>query len=127
MAIKPEQLYELLKDAFQNTGTCILNETDENIEYYMFEDFDIAVSSFMHENSLTILLTNGLINQEIALSLTSIRNSFLSMKEETRTADSVKNNQEWLELLLHIDDVKKAFASQNGQPNPEGQTPVNTR
>lgn len=57
--------------------------SNEDIEYYIFEEFDVCAGSFLHENTLSALLEAGLITENIAKKMPSCGKSFLRWKIPT--------------------------------------------
>jgi hypothetical protein len=59
------QLNDLFIDTIQKCTYNLINENDETIEYNLFEEFDLGAHSFLHENSLNMLIKCNYINEEI--------------------------------------------------------------
>lgn len=57
--------YDFFKDTLSHLGTFLLTDTQEEIEYRVFEEFDSDSTSFLHERNLRALLEVGLITAEI--------------------------------------------------------------
>lgn len=78
-----------IKDSFLETlskcGTFLLDENDNKVEYYIFEEFDIGLISFFYKDTLETLFKNGLISETVK------RNSILLRQ----LVDNLQNNGEW--------------------------------
>jgi len=61
-SISLEKLYDLYRDTLSKCGLYLLNEDNETVEYNLFEEFDIGVVSFLHEENLKKLLDAGFIS-----------------------------------------------------------------
>ena len=59
------KLFEFFTDTFDHFGTFLLNADTEDIEYYVFEEFDCDSITFLHENTLDRLLEGGYISAEV--------------------------------------------------------------
>lgn len=66
MDISADRLMESYIDTLQKCGTYLLTMSDDDIEYYIFEEFDIGATTFLHDDTLTKLTKADLINKEIA-------------------------------------------------------------
>lgn len=88
-----EKRYELFKNTLKECGTDILLESEEIIEYKLFEEFAIDAVSFLHENMLDALFDEGMIDDEIYEKCKELRSFYLSMQPNSLllNAKEVKN------------------------------------
>lgn len=65
MIISLEERYENFKKTIQECGSYLLTESDDTIKHNLFEEFSIDAISFLHEDTLNLLLDEGMINDDI--------------------------------------------------------------
>jgi hypothetical protein len=100
-------LMEDFTDTLQQCGTHLLKKSNEDVEYYIFEEFDVCAGSFLHQNTLTVLLEAGLITEDIAKKSSELREKFFALENTNQwDVDSVKCSAEWRELLELSDEIK---------------------
>lgn len=105
--ITTRELNDLFNDTIQRCTYDLVNKDDEIIEYELFEEFDVGVSSFLHENSLNRLLKDTFINNDIKNLCLKLREMYFTISEDKRYAESVRNDIQWAELLKLSDIIKK--------------------
>lgn len=101
------QLFELFLHTLDCCGMFLLKCDAQDIEYYLFEEFDTDSISFLHENTLNILLENDYISPD-AYSLCKLLNERFRKMEGTNFWDpgSVKDRLEWHAILELADKIK---------------------
>lgn len=104
-----EKRYELFKNTLEECGTEILLESEEIIEYKLFEEFAVDAVSFLHENMLDALLDEGMIDDEIYEKCKELRNFYLSMPSNSLllNAREVKTSVEWKRLMQLSDEIRQ--------------------
>ena len=108
-----KERYEYFVETFSKFGSSILKESDDDIEYIIFEDIIDNVISFLHTIVLDELLKEKYINQEVYDLCCDFRKRFLEIEEKlSHTATIVKESQEWLELMKLSDDIKSILKVQ---------------
>lgn len=105
------ELNNLFIDTLQRCAYDLINKDDETIEYELFEEFDIGVNSFLHEDSLDLLLKDNFIDNDIKELSLKLREMFLLLEEDKRTADSVRNDKDWHDILQLSDLIRKKLSS----------------
>ena len=107
-AINSIERYELFEEALSHCGTFLLDLSDEDIEYHVFEEFDGDCTSFLHANNLNLLQQSGKITMEIVDMALELSSKFRVL-ENTKlwNVQSVKSSKEWLEVLELSDYIKK--------------------
>ena len=101
------ELYDYYKSALNNMGTFLLTEKSEDVDYYVFEEFDGDCISFINFNTLSVLLNNGLICETTFNLSIELSNRFRNMeKTQLWNSESVKNDPQWLEILIIADKIK---------------------
>jgi hypothetical protein len=85
-------LTELYIDTIQNCGMFLLKENDEVIKYAIFEEFDIGVVSFFHDDSLIKLLNAGLISYEEMKKSVELRKIVFELQQRDKwNLEALKN------------------------------------
>ena len=104
-----EEQYELFKNTLAECGTDILLESEDIIEYKLFEEFAVDAVSFLHENMLDALLNEGMIDDDIYERCRKLRKMYLSMQSDSslRNASGVKEDAEWKELMQLSDEIQQ--------------------
>lgn len=102
-----KEQYEYFKETFYKFNTTILNQTDGDIEYIIFEDIIDNVVSFLHPIVLDKLLEEKYINKEVYDLCSDFRKQFIELEEKTSGgATEIRESQEWLELMQLADEIK---------------------
>ena len=102
-----KEQYEYFKDTFNKFNTTILNQTDDDIEYIIFEDIIVNVISFLHTIVIDKLLEEKYINKEVYDLCCDFRKQFIELEEKSlRSATEVRKSKEWLELMQLADEIK---------------------
>ena len=98
---------ELFVDTLQKCGVHLLEMNDDDIGYYIFEEFDVGATTFLHDNTLLILRTANLINEEISQKSSELRSKFMNLQDTDQwNVNSVKSSKEWREILELSDEIK---------------------
>ena len=109
MMVSLEEKYENFKKTIQECGSYLLTESDDTIKHNLFEEFSIDAISFLHEDTLNLLLDEGMINDDILEKSIELRNSFMQLDKnvELRSVEAVRTFQEWKRLLRISDEIRK--------------------
>jgi len=107
--ISLEERYENFKSTIEECGSYLLREADNVIEYNLFEEFSVDVVSFLHEDTLNLLLDEGMIDNDILEKSNELRNNYLQLEKKTDlfNVDSVKTSAEWKKVLEKSDEIKE--------------------
>lgn len=99
--------YDWFKEALNHCGSFLLDLSDEDIGYHLFEEFDSCSVSFLNENFLTQILSSGRITREILDMSLELSRKFRTLENtELWNVMSVKENQKWFEILALSDQIK---------------------
>jgi len=94
-------------DTLKQCGLHLLEMSDEDIGYYIFEEFDGGAISFLHENTLSELKKANLITETVSQKSAELRSKFLALQDtDLWNIDSVKRSKEWREILELSDEIK---------------------
>ena len=107
MDITVKKLMELFVDTLNKVGANILTLNEKEIEYNIFEEFNIGAISFLHENSLLKLKENGLITEKVFCKSIELRCKYIELENtDLWNIDSVKSSIAWKEILDLSDEIK---------------------
>ena len=101
--------YQRFVHTLEECGTFLLNETAENIGYYIFEEFDIDVRSNLCDENLQRFLDEYWIDEVIQRDSVKLRERFCALEKnhpELWNVHSVRTAPEWLEILRLSDSIK---------------------
>jgi len=105
--INDEQLYDYFLETLKNCGMFLLDCNAQDIEYFIFEEFDSDCISFLHETTLSRLLDCGYITPQIYSKCQLLNEKFRCMENTSMwNADSVKTDFEWHAVLSLSDEIK---------------------
>lgn len=107
--ISLEERYQNFKKTIQECGSYLLTESDDTIKHNLFEEFSIDAISFLHEDTLNLLLDEGMINDDILEKSIELRNSFIQLEKnvELLSVEAVRTVEEWKRLLRTSDEIRK--------------------
>ena len=105
--INIRKLMELYLDTIDKCGMYLLNSDNEVIEYNVFEEFDIGVVSFLHDDNLIRLKKAEIINDKILAKSCLLRDLVMKLQNGDKwNVGAVKNSTEWREILELADEIK---------------------
>jgi hypothetical protein len=104
--ISVSELYALYLDTVERATSNILDLTDEEIAYNLFEEFDIGAICYLHEDSLVKLYRAGLIDAEMVAISKEVRKRWLILQEGSRSIEDIKKRNDWKELFELCDWLK---------------------
>lgn len=103
--ISIDQLYELFVDTAKRCSSATASLSGEEIEYNLFEEFDVGVRSFFHDDNLSKLVEAGMIGTEAIPISQEIRSRWIELEESNWTIDEVRNHPEWRRLFALGDSL----------------------
>jgi hypothetical protein len=104
--ISVAELYELYLDTVGRCASELLHQSDDEIEYNLFEEFDVGVHSFLHEDNLVKLRQAGYIDDEKLAVSKEVRRQWLALQNKPSTIAEIKGKSEWQELFKLCDQLK---------------------
>lgn len=99
----------LYEDYLDTIGRCTIKlrqESDEEIEFQLFEEFEIDAISFLHEDSLLKLQEAGYIDDEMVAMSKEVRQRWLALREKSWTLAEIRTRKEWQELFELCDRLR---------------------
>jgi len=113
--IADKKLMNYYLDTLNHCGMELLNASDENIEYEIFEEFEIGIVSFFHDKSLGRLYRGGFINKSILAKSQDLRNMVINIQEKGKwNITFLQTDPDWKKILLLSDKIKKEYESYVG-------------
>lgn len=110
--ISLNEKYELFIETLSQCGEFLLKEKNEDIEYYLFEEFDGNSISFLSKELLQTLLISNLIDDEIYKSSLQLAQKFRALEgTDLWNVNSVKKSKKWKEILLLSDKIKMLIST----------------
>jgi hypothetical protein len=100
------ELYEFYLDTIERCTSEVRNLIDADIEYNLFEEFDVGVHSFLHEDNLAKVRDAGFIDDEMFEVSKEVRVRWLALQKDSWTTEEIKKNKEWQELFELCDRLK---------------------
>lgn len=105
--ITVQDKYKLYRDTLSHCGTFLLDSSDDDIGYRIFEEFDADSISFLHPKTLDALLGAKYITQEVYALSINLAKSFRALDgTDLWNVSAVRTSKEWLAVLSLADDVK---------------------
>ena len=102
------KLKDLYLATLQKSGLYLLYEEDEVIEYNIFEEFDIGVMSFLHENNLAKLKNAGLISNNVMEKSSELRSKVIDLQQSQEwNVEGVRSSLKWRKVLELSDEIKR--------------------
>lgn len=104
-----EKKYREFKHILKHCGIFLLDSDETDVEYHIFEEFDIGVRTYMYEDMLELFLDNGLIDEEIEKKCKLLRALFVDIQPnypKLWNIQSVKKHPKWRVVLELSDEIK---------------------
>ena len=112
MVSENKKLHELYLETLRRCGAYLLNETNETIEYNIFEEFDIGVVSFLHNNSLIKLFEAELITYQEMSDVQKLRGLVLDLQNKNEwNIESFRTSENWKQVLYLTDKINSQINS----------------
>ena len=106
--ISSSELYDLYNDTISKCGSFLLNESNEVVIYNIFEEFDIGVISFFHEESLKKLFDGGYISAYKMEKSLELRSLVLEIQNsDDWNIESFRASEKWKKVLDISDQLAK--------------------
>ena len=103
-----DRIYEFFEEALSHCGLFLLDLSDEDIGWHLFEEFDGDCCSFLDQNTLASLRASGKITTDIANAALLLSQKFRALEHtELWNIASVRTNTRWGEILALSDAIKK--------------------
>ncbi len=93
--ISAAELYELYVDTVGRCTNDLLRMSDQDINYNLFEEFDVGARSYLHESALVKLRQAGYIDDEMLAASKKVREKWLALQNKPWRIEEVKTKEEW--------------------------------
>ena len=104
-----EDRYQRFVFTLQQCGKFLVNASDETIETWIFEDFDIGIRGDICDENLELFIYEGWINEEIKDKCSKLQSLFLNIfnkQPQIWNIHSVRTSEVWQEVLELSDEIK---------------------
>lgn len=110
--ISDKQLMEMYLDTLEKCGAYLLKKSDEDIEYNLFEEFDIGATTFLHDTVLGKLKLAGYIDSNIIEKSKKLRNQYMLLQDSNEyTVEYVKRSARWRKIMELSDEIKELITT----------------
>ena len=100
--------------ALHHCGEFLLALSDEEIGTYIFEEFDIEATTYLHHNTLDQLKNAALIDENEYDLSTELRRRFMELQGTALwNVESVKTAAKWLEIMRLADNIKASVVAKH--------------
>lgn len=104
-AITDEQLFDLLVDTAKRCSSAVISLSDEELEYNLFEEFDVGVRSFLHDDSVSRLVEAGMLSNEAIPICHSIRGKWIELDMRNWTIAEIRVHPDWKHIHSACDTL----------------------
>ena len=88
-------------------GVFLLDLSDKEIGYNIFEEFDIGVIAFLYYKNIDLFKKVGFIDEIIAQKSIELSSKVMDLKKtKLWNIESFKTTNEWLEIMHLSDEIK---------------------
>lgn len=97
----------LFIDTASRGSSRIFSLSDEEIEYDLFEEFDVGVSTFFHDDNVNKLVEAGLIDKDALPICRGIRKRWIELESRKWKVGEIKCDPQWKRLFSACDQLLK--------------------
>lgn len=90
-----------------------LKLSDNDLLNIILEELDIEVVSFLHNDTVDRLVESNLIPAEITSSVDDLRNKTLTLLQDKRTINDIRNDSDWKFVRQLANQIKNKIQSFN--------------
>lgn len=106
-SISVKELFDFYYGTLNRCNFNLRSKSNDEIEYQIFEEFDIEIITFFHEDSLNRLLQANLISEEVFKLSTSLRKQVLKLQDEGEwDIEHFKVSNRWTDIMNTIEKIK---------------------
>jgi len=104
--ISDEELFYFYNNTIDKCGTFLLNETDEIIEYNIYEEFDIGIHSFFHPDNLKRLYNAKLLSYDKLNKSIHLHDMVIELqKKDEWDFEHFRTSKEWRDIMILADKI----------------------
>jgi hypothetical protein len=93
--ISPDESLDLYLTTLGYLDEKYVNGSDEDLEYYILEELDSDVHTFLHDCTVDILVDEDLIPESVASETDQLRTLVKDLIERKRTLDEIRFDNDW--------------------------------
>lgn len=81
---------------------------DKDIEYELYENLEVDVTSVFHKNTLDRLVTSGFISKSVKAQILKLRLGILKLIDKHRDRDikTIRTSKDWLKVIEKIKAIR---------------------
>lgn len=105
--ISIHELYRFYLDTIAHCSSAILDKSDDEIAYDLFEEFDVGAHSFLHDDSLTKLQRAGYLPADVVSLSRRLRTMWLALQNQNWSMAEIRTHSSWKELFALGDEIRQ--------------------
>lgn len=110
MMLTVDERYELFKSTLFKCCSDILSKNDDTFKYILFEELPIDITSFLHHNTLDVLIHEGYIDESIYNKCSELREAYIDEEKnifELSDVEKIKSSIIFCRMLNLADEIIK--------------------
>ena len=108
MVLSIGERYELFKNTLLKCCSSILSKNDEEFKYTLYEELPIDINSYLHKDTLDLLIDEGYINEEIYNKCSELREICIKEEKilfEMKEINTIKSSIVFCRLMNLADEI----------------------
>lgn len=105
--ISVKESYELFTETLSYLDKNKLIESDEDLEYFIFEELSGDAVSFLHEWTVDRLIAAKIIPADIKIDILNLRIQILKQLENTSSIEQYRTDSNWNKIRNQAEEIKK--------------------
>ena len=104
-----EKKYDEWKETLDHCGLFLLTGSDDEIEYHIFEEFDICVRVYCNDDMLELFLDNGFIDEKMKKDSSELFKLFCEIQTQYSqlwNIEAVRTHPRWKRIMELADFIK---------------------
>ena len=94
-----DKLFDLYLDTIARCRFDLDERSPAEVEYDLFEEFDVGATSFLHDDALRRLHEAGYIDREAQQWSRELRRQWLELQQSSRNIEDIKTDGRWRVLF----------------------------
>ena len=110
-----DERFELLKYTVNACSSDILNMSDHDVKYTLFEELPVDMDGFLRNSVLDILISEGYIDENIYNKCSELRKNYMASEEnmkELSDINKIKSSYELGQIMNLADDILSCLAAE---------------
>ncbi len=108
MMLSVDERYDLFKCTLQKCSSNILSMKDDDFRYTLFEELTTDIISFLHNNTLDLLIDEGYIDETIYNKCSELRETYISEEKnlsELSDINKIKSMPMFCRIVKLADEI----------------------